>query len=159
MLYSLCFMLYALCFMLYTLCFMLYALCFSGSHTMNKQDDQNNGVMKYARLFALLMRMRQSCCHPFLVLGKGSKKITPVVPSRLFGENSKEEKENSGKVAAIFGKKSNFSNKSKKLKILSRYDIVFICLIISFCYFTNSLIFIFVFSNFYFSFLRFFFIY
>ena len=32
--------------------------------------------MKYARLFALLMRMRQTCCHPFLVLGNGSKKVT-----------------------------------------------------------------------------------
>ena len=35
--------------------------------------------MKYARLFALLMRMRQTCCHPFLVLGKGSKKATQTL--------------------------------------------------------------------------------
>ena len=69
--------------------------------------------MKYARLFALLMRMRQSCCHPFLVLGKGSKKITPVVPSHLLGINLKEEKDGNGKVAAIFGKKSKFTNNGK----------------------------------------------
>ena len=35
--------------------------------------------MKYARLFALLMRMRQTCCHPFLVLGNGSKKVVHPV--------------------------------------------------------------------------------
>ena len=59
--------------------------------------------MKYVRLFALLMRMRQTCCHPFLVLGKGSKKVTPpptvnAIPNynrvitRVIG-NSRKEKE------------------------------------------------------------------
>ena len=64
--------------------------------------------MKYARLFALLMRMRQACGHPFLVLGKGSKKITPVVPGVFGGQNGGQKNvagDGSGKVAAIFGGK------------------------------------------------------
>ena len=41
--------------------------------------------MKYARLFALLMRMRQTCCHPFLVLGNGSKKVVDPVATVIKG--------------------------------------------------------------------------
>ena len=51
------------------------------SHDQNEHLYVQPGLpMKYVRLFALLMRMRQTCCHPFLVLGKGSKKVTPPPP-------------------------------------------------------------------------------
>ena len=63
-----------------------------------------NSVMKYARLFALLMRMRQACGHPFLVLGKGAKKVTPVAHG-VFGGQQSAVPDGSGKVAAIFGGK------------------------------------------------------
>ena len=45
--------------------------------------------MKYARLFALLMRMRQTCCHPFLVLGNGSKKVVHPVATANNGQQQR----------------------------------------------------------------------